>query len=125
MAVYYAHPVTDYGTEFEAGAVETLADRFGEVVNPNGPDHAAAYASQRMGYFQELAAGCDALAFSRFPDESVGAGVAKEIVAASEAGRRVWEYTRNGDVMPSGPDAAGGALSVEETRATIARLRAA
>lgn len=119
--IYFAHPVTDYGTPRQAEAVAYLSRQW-QVVNPDDPHHQAGYAAEGMAYFERLAAGCDLLAFMRFPDGSIGAGVGKEIEAAKQAGVR-WileyfagqTYPVNGDPTPI--------LSVAHTRALIAKLK--
>lgn len=121
--IYFAHPITDYGTERQAEAIAYLS-RDWKVVNPDHPDHQAGYAAEGMAYFERLAASCDVLAFMRFPDGSIGAGVGKEIEAAKQAGVRwIMEYfypTRHCFVVDGVPTPI---LSVAQTRALIAKLR--
>lgn len=122
MRIYFAHPITDYGTEREGMALTWLEADGWEVENPNQPHHQAGYDQGGMEYFQRIASECDALVFTRFPDGSIGAGVGKEIEAASAAGRPIYEWF-DGEIysaygMPT------PVLSVERTRATIKRLRA-
>ena len=121
--IYFAHPITDYGTQRQARAVAYLESQW-EVVNPDKPEHQEGYKAEGMAYFERLAAGCDLLAFMRFPDGSIGAGVGKEIEAAKLAGVRwILEYF-DGQIYPVYGDPTP-ILSVEATRATIRRLREA
>lgn len=121
--IYFAHPVTDYGTERQSAAIAYLSEQW-EVVNPDSPEHQAGYAANGMAYFERLAASCDLLAFMRFPDGSIGAGVGKEIKAAQDAGVRwIVEYF-NGQCYPVYGDPTP-VLSVAHTRALIAKLRGA
>lgn len=121
--IYFAHPITDYGTERQAAAVAYLSEQW-QVVNPDHPGHQAGYAADGMAYFERLAASCDLLAFMRFPDGSIGAGVGKEIDAAKRAGIRwIVEYFA-GQIYPVYGDPTP-VLSVEDTRAKIRQLRAA
>lgn len=122
MKIYFAHPVTDYGTDREEKAVAAIKGEGWDVENPNQPHHQVGYDAGGMPYFERLAADCDALVFMRFPDGGIGAGVGKEIDAAQGAGHPIYELF-DGDLhsvygMPT------PVLSVEQTRATIKRLRA-
>lgn len=67
MRIYFAHPITDYGKEREGNVLTWLEADGWEVENPNLPHHQTGYAGEGMVYFEKLAAGCDALAFTRFP----------------------------------------------------------
>lgn len=124
MNIYFAHPITDYGTERQASAIAAIEEYLGDawqVENPDQPHHQVGYSEEGMLYFERLAASCDAIAFMRFPDGSIGAGVGKEIDAAQGSGRAVYEYF-GGDLhavygMPT------PILSVEDTRAAIKRYR--
>ena len=122
MRVYFAHPVTDYGTERERRALDDLAAQGWYVENPNQPQHQAGYDRDGMVYFQRLAASCDALIFVRFPNGAIGAGVGKEIDAAQGNGIPVYEWfdgeTHSVYGMPT------PVLSVEDTRALLVSLRA-
>lgn len=115
MKVYLAHPVSEYGSERQRKIVAVIEASGRTVENPDRPYHQAGYKEHGMRYFEDLVCNCDELAFLRFPDGAIGAGVAKEIEAALRSGMRVY-------------DASGGALaaidgmmpepvlSVEETR---------
>lgn len=121
MNVYFAHPITDYGTEREVSAVNVIEGAGWQVENPNQPHHQAGYDAGGMQYFERLSAACDALVFMRFPDGSIGAGVGKEIDAARGAGKPIFELF--GGRIHSVDGTPTPVLSVEDTRATIQRLR--
>lgn len=105
--IYFAHPVWTYGTDTEAAIVEALSADY-EVVNPNAPEHQAAYVEEGMGYFTSLVTDCDALAYlgefetdwpagsvstGSYGRATVGAGVAKEILEIIVQGKpshRLW-----------------------------------
>src|SRR5690606_11353674 len=89
--VYFAHPVSDYGTALQAAVLKELASSWHEVENPDSPQHQEGYRQHGMAYFEAIAATCDALAYLRFRDGTIGAGVAKEIAAAARAGRPIFE----------------------------------
>jgi len=122
VRIYFAHPVTDYGTERERGAVAAIEAEGWTVENPNQPHHQAGYDEEGMVYFERLAASCDALIFMRFPGGAIGAGVGKEIDAAQAAACPIYElfdgevYSVYGSPTP--------VLSVENTRALLAEIRA-
>lgn len=120
MKIYFAHPVTDYGGPRQAAAIVML-ERSGYVVeNPDQPNHQAGYKLGGMDYFMRIVEGCDALAYLRFPDGSIGAGVGKEILAAQLAGIPVYDIGY-GELTPD--DDPAPVLSVDETRALLAELR--
>lgn len=125
---YFAHHVTDYNTEREMAAIEVIESHGFVVENPNSPEHDAEYKQHGMQYFVDVVTGCDALAFQRFPEGQIGAGVAKEIGAAAISGLSIFEVTDNMltavDVIKSVFDnAIGPILSVDETRSLIKSIR--
>ncbi len=85
--VYYAHPVSLYGTKQEQRDLESLAAMGFEILNPNTEEHTINYEKVTVGadgvrdfnYFINLARTCDVCAFRAFPDGSISSGVAKEI----------------------------------------------
>lgn len=130
MRIYFAHPVTDYGTEREANAVAVLESYWKEsrgqrleIENPNQPHHQAGYVAGGMDYFKGVVDACWSLAFMRFPNGAIGAGVGREIRWAIINGKMIYEIF-DGRIyqarsMPT------PVLSVEDTRALIAKIRAA
>lgn len=84
------------------------------------PEHEENYRKFGMGYFVDIVGRCDAVAFIRFPDGAVGAGVGKEIASCKGP---ILDVTY-GFMVPSDRDA-GPVLSVEETRARIAAHKVA
>lgn len=121
MKIYFAHPVTDYGTERESEAVASIEAEGWIVENPNKPHHQQGYNEEGMTYFERLATSCGALVFMRFPNGAIGAGIGKEINAAQGAGRPVYElfdgelHAAYGTPTPI--------LSVDATRALLAETR--
>lgn len=123
MKCYLAHPVTDYGgSERQIRAIEAIESRDWEVVNPDKPWHQKEYRQHGMRYFLELVEDCDCLAFMRFPDGTIGAGVAKEIEKALQRRLMIYDVSR-GDLLPQNDMMPDRVLSVEQTRAKIAGLR--
>jgi hypothetical protein len=87
MIIYYAHPLTLYGSKQEGRDMLTLLSLGFTVCNPNDPVHEAAYkkdGEKGMAYFASVVRTCDALAFRGLPDGSVPSGVAKEIQWAED-----------------------------------------
>lgn len=111
--VYYAHPISTYGTPVEQRDIDVLKCLGFEVVNPNTPDMDAAYRAHGMGVFKALVVSCDLLAFRAFPDGSIPAGVAQEIGIMQTENRPVIE-------LPCGIVAR--TLNVEATRETLRDL---
>jgi hypothetical protein len=95
MKIYYAHPVSLYGTKQEARDIATLRALGFEVLNPNSPEHVEHYAREGMCYFLDLALSCDAIAFRAFPTGEIGAGIAAEVDAVSAYGKPVIELPGN------------------------------
>jgi len=133
MRVYFAHPMTEYGTKLEARAIRAIEKRFKysaernsetlEVVNPSSDKICGAatalYPIAGMGLFDLLAQGCDATVAMPFPDGSYGAGVFSEISAAFRRGRPLCKIDPETlEISPLSFYEAHG-LSVSETRARI------
>lgn len=98
--LYFSHPVSDFGTEYEAQVVTYLVNLGYDVVNPNSPEHQAGYAERGFAYTKEVRAGCDACAFLRFPSGVVGAGVANEVAGFIKLERPVFEIKRDMTLAP-------------------------
>ena len=123
LDIYFAHHVTDYDTPREAAAIRLLEQHGFAVVNPNSNEHDAGYKQHGMEYFLGIVATCDALAFQRFETGQIGAGVGKEIKAASERDLPIYEVV--GDMLPHTDAGLLGddVLSVEATRALLRAIR--
>jgi hypothetical protein len=92
MRVYYAHPLTIYGTNQEARDIETLNKLGLDVVNPNDPAISKEYEkSHDFNIFLNLVKSCDLVAFRAFADGSISSGVAGEIAAGKSKGLAVIE----------------------------------
>lgn len=111
--VYYAHPVSLYGTKQEDRDVSTLINLGFEVVNPNHAIHQDGYERSGMIYFTELVRSCDALAFRAFPDGSIGAGIVYEIGDAERLQKPVFE-------LPVGILSRG--LTIAQTREYLSQV---
>lgn len=123
MKCYLAHPVTDYGgSERQLSAVAAIEAKGWVVETPDLPIHQDAYRQHGMQHFLDVVEECDALAFLPFADGYIGAGMAKEIEHAMRRGLKVFEVSEGNlapvDMMPE------CLLTVEQTRAKIAYLRA-
>jgi hypothetical protein len=123
MKCYLAHPVTDYGgSERQQRALRAIVGEHIDPVNPDGRKHQRGYKKHGMNYFLKLVAECDLLAFMRFPNGSIGAGVAKEIAKARELGICIYDVS-TGEMIKIKGEIDGPIMTVEETRAEIARLQ--
>ena len=123
---YFAHHVTDYNTPRETGAIERLeVAGLDRIFNPNSAESQAGYKEHGMPYFVGIVATCAALAYQRFPNGAIGAGVAKEITAAMEHGLPIYEVTESGVEAVDGAQAVADGLTVDETRALLGVYRAA
>lgn len=117
--VYFAHPVSDYGTARELDALAAIQREFpGWVIeNPNTEAHAAAYRERGMEHFAEVVGSCQSLVAWPFEDGAMGAGVWKEIEAARA--NKIPVYVLRSRIVPL--VGTWDVLSVEDTRARIAR----
>lgn len=131
MRIYFAHPITDYGSKRQADALTALEAYWREerprqpleIENPDQPHHQAGYVARGMDYFKGIVESCWSLAFMRFPNGAIGAGMGREIKWAFNTCGRVYELF-DGRIyhvanMPT------PILTVEETRTLIAQLRQA
>ncbi len=130
--LYFAHPVTDYDTQWERDALSIIAQLYDldlwEIVNPNTPEHDAGYKARGMDYFFDLLETCHGIIWSPFPDGSVGAGVAKEVYTFTgriKTGKRPMIYELDRDFTPWEDrwPTEDRLLTVDATRAMIKTLR--
>lgn len=128
--IYLAMPVTAFDTAVERKCTHALEAVGWTVVSPNAPEHQAGYQAGGMPYFMNIVAGCDALAFVRFDDGTIGAGVAQEVMTAFVHGKLIlrmaedWEYEGyEAEPCDRYVFEGGWILTIEETRAKIAAIR--
>ena len=106
MKIYFAHPISEYGSDREKKIITKLEGLGFEVVNPSAPEHQnkveelqsqfneRSVASKKiMEYFTALSIESDACFFQSFPDGSLGAGVVKEINSLLEENRKVYQVS--------------------------------
>ena len=129
--LYLAHPVTLYGTPAKTALVQGLTACGWDVVDPEGPEHGAAYRERGMSYFTDMVATCDALGYLPFEDGSVGAGVAREILEALVRGLPVYylmsAFGMGGRLIIEFPRVCqmpGPILTIDQTRSAVAQHRA-
>ena len=84
--IYFAHPINTYGTILEDYFLEYFSRDHLEIVNPNQPIHQEGYKKFGMDYFKNLVQSCDKLYAIGFPDNTIGAGIAKEMNWMKEKG---------------------------------------
>lgn len=139
--VYFAHPVSSYGTLEERWILDKLrhSSYLGEIVNPAAPEHqgeaarikrlhpdSAEASKAAMAYFLGLAFGCTACVYLPFPDGMIGAGIAAEVDTFLARKARVFEVQiDDGNVFWLAATEAldeRRCLGVEETRAYLRTL---
>lgn len=91
MLIYYAHPISMYGSNQEFLDITFLTFAGLRVVNPAKLSKFAESVDDRMEYFCSLVKKCDCLAFRSFDDFKIGAGVMKEIRTMDSKGGMVIE----------------------------------
>lgn len=98
--VYYAHPMTTYGSTIEKADIKILEDLGFEVYNPNNPIHQIGCkeyarihgADKIMEYFTNIIfKNCEAVAFRALPDGRLLSGVAYEVNKSVEHSLPVFE----------------------------------
>lgn len=134
--IYFAHPVSDYGTAHEAACLAAIeaayatADVDVDVYNPNCPAGARAYERYGMAYFEQVVGMCSALVFRSFGDGAIGAGVATEVARAFTLGIPVFELVEGSHshrlhMVPRAHLDPARVLDVPQTRARLVGRRAA
>lgn len=113
--LYFGHPINVYGTPLQASLLQAIASTFKgwEIVNPDGPEHSAAYqeyAKTRvdddgkptgMGYFFEvILPTCQGGVFLPFRDGMFGKGVFGEAHWLEERSFPIWNITHLGVISP-------------------------
>ena len=125
---YFAHPVSDYGTAFEAKLMDALTGLGFSLENPNQPHHQAGYAKQGMDYFlSDVLFECTGCIFLPFPGGLVGSGVAMEVEHFLDRRLQVLEVGRDPGIgtyiltCDSLPDSR--ILTRDETKGVLRMLR--
>lgn len=82
MKIYYAHPISMYGTDQEKRDIQTIEKLFpgSFIYNPGNDDSSSdGYKTKGMQYFYDIVEKCNLLIFRSFVDGKIGAGVWGEI----------------------------------------------
>jgi len=107
---YYARPMSIYGSLQEARDTDLMEKLGYKAIDINKEELQAAAKDKGMDVFKPIVISASALFFRSFPCGAIGAGVAKEIKWAKEAGIPVVEL----------PSCIGRrTLTVEQTRETL------
>jgi hypothetical protein len=116
--IYFAHPINTYGTILEDYFIEHFSNENTEIVNPNHPIHQKGYQDEGMEYFKKIVQSCHKLYAFGFPDNTIGAGIAKEMNWMKEIGGLVvfLPFFSKWDEMVVTCENQFNVLSVEETR---------
>lgn len=122
--VYFAHPISTYGSDQEETAIATLELAGFEVVNPSDRVHHEACGSD-MTRWAALAATCDQGAAMPFADGAHGAGVGMEMATVLAQGKQVYEVAPDGRSVTIVQAWPGERLilDVESTRARVNPFR--
>lgn len=125
MKIYFAHPMSTYGTSTEKKAIAKIKKHFGElaeVLNPSDEQFVAAikviYPHTGMCVFDLIAAKADIVVAMPYADGRHGAGVFSEITAAHRAGKKIFEIS-DAFIIEELNYFECEALSVSETRHRI------
>ena len=118
--IYFAHSMSDYGTMWEARKMLAINDYFGQpVINPAQRQFEKRWKAEGMQFFDKFFLPlCDTVVFTSFPDYSVGSGVGYEVHAALKAGKRIYELSRDNNMLIEKVDTFDY-LTREETRERI------
>jgi len=113
--LYFGHPINVYGSPLQAELLRAISATFRtwEIVNPDGPEHEAAYkeyAKTRvdgdgkptgMGYFfEKILPTCEGGVFLPFRDGMFGKGVFGEASWLQERKFPIWQVTHLGVISP-------------------------
>jgi len=84
FVIYYAHPMSLYGTPQEERDIKTLLDMGFGVLNPAEEQfrEEAKQHNNQMSYFLQLLRKCDGVAFRGTPGGKITCGVVQEIKEA-------------------------------------------
>jgi hypothetical protein len=93
--------MSDYGTMWEARKMLTINDYFGQpVINPAQTQFQKGWKREGMSFFDRFfLPRIDTLIFASFPDYSVGSGVGYEVHAALKADVKVYQMSRDINLM--------------------------
>ena len=119
--IYFAHPINTYDTILETFFLDYFSKYKNDIiiVNPNSPEHRKGYGKEGMEYFKKLVLSCDELYAFGFGDNSIGAGIAKEMNWMFEKGGTVILlpfFSEYQELMVKDCAKQFNVLSVEETR---------
>jgi len=137
--VYYAHPMSWYGTDNEQADLQLLRLNYDHVINPSSEEIKARLSDYMrsgqpvMELFADIIRNeADVVAFRPFADGMLGAGVAREVFEAHIWGKKIARiYSGTCGPVCSAPkllemgngylDLLWATLTVEETRSRIKR----
>jgi hypothetical protein len=137
-SIYYAHPMSWYGTDHEKADMQCIRTEWPgiKIVNPGGEtitDQFRAWTAAHpyigpMAFFEDVVKNTEALVYRTFRDGKIGAGVAKEILAAHVWGLPIYRlYSGCTAMVCSAPkiiqgseaDLLWGTLTIAETSRRI------
>ena len=121
--IYFARPTALYDSPSDIRGYAVLLSAGYQIVDPNSPLHQLGYRASGMSWFLSLIEDeADALAYMTYPDGSIGAGVAREILEAHLHGLPVYRIVDRELLLET--EMPQRILSIAQTRAENARLAA-
>ena len=123
MKIYFAHPINIYNTFKENHLVLFITDYFrgSEIVNPNSIKNEEGYRKEGMEYFLKMVDECNCLIIYPFEDNTIGAGIVKEALRASDANKTIYQINPK-DWSIRKIEKLENCLSVEETRKKLKEI---
>lgn len=118
--IYFAHPMTSYGSVSELRSLKLMRTLFDHVVNPSERQYSQ-LCGNNMKEWEKLASQCDGIIFMAFEDGSIGSGVAMEVSKVFSQGKPCFQISpQNGAIHPisSWPGKAN-ILSIDQTRSRV------
>jgi len=126
--IYFGHPITYYNTPAQSKLIKKIKATFPDfdVENPGSQIHEENYRrwekTLRGGmayFFIEVLPRMDRGIFLPFEDRMFGAGVFKEMVWLYNEGKKIWEISHQGLILPIPEPDQSRALSAKDTRIRV------
>jgi len=96
--IYFAHPISTYGTNIEKESISILEENGFDVLNPGAKEQQDDFIIFRknnpndyMKYFDDLVLRCDSFAYLPFRDDKIGAGIVYESDIASKNNMKIYK----------------------------------
>lgn len=118
-SIYFAHHQADYDTDRSMRAIMAVRAALGDDIRIFNP---ACVVSQRdMSHFCDQVRECDALAFLVCENDTMGPGVAKEVIEAQVHGMPIYGVSIGDGQVTFAPFRFNGVQTIEQAREPIQR----